>query len=150
MRYWKPLLAALAGSFIAPAIASAQESGQPLLITPVAQSTAGAPGVSYIDQDRYAEEVLEARGVVVVTFTAEWCRPCQNVRQTLSKLAAEYQGRVTFRELDVVDNPELQIQFGIRNIPRMLFYKDGSLMVDLWAQQPEAVIREQIDKLLRQ
>ncbi|MDP5102800.1 MAG: thioredoxin family protein [Erythrobacter sp.] len=149
MRYWKPLLAAFAGSLLAPAPASAQESGQPLLITPVAQSTAGAPGVSYIDQDRYAEEVLEARGVVVVTFTAEWCRPCQNVRQTLSKLAAEYQGRVTFRELNVDDNAELALNYNIRNLPAIRFYKDGSSQVYL-GQQPEAVIREQIDKLLRQ
>ena len=64
---------------------------------------------------------------LVVDFWATWCGPCRMVAPIISELAEEYSGKIVVGKCDVEENDELAAEFGIRNIPTILFFKDGEL-----------------------
>ncbi len=84
----------------------------------------------------------------VIDFWATWCGPCRMVGPILSKLAAKYEGQVVLGKCDVEDNEDLAIEFGIRNIPTILFYKNGQLFDKIVGAQSEAKLDEMFQKLL--
>ena len=77
------------------------------------------------DQD-FDQEVLEADTVVLVDFWAEWCGPCKMVAPVLDDLSQEYDGKIKFTKVDVDENPETAMKYGIRSIPTLLVFKGGS------------------------
>lgn len=84
----------------------------------------------------------------VIDFWATWCGPCRMVGPILSKLAAKYEGQVVLGKCDVEDNEDLATEFGIRNIPTILFYKNGQLFDKIVGAQSEAKLDEMFQKLL--
>ena len=64
----------------------------------------------------------------VVDFWATWCGPCRMVGPVISELAKEYDGKITVGKCDVEECEDLAVNFGIRNIPTMLFFKGGQLV----------------------
>ena len=85
---------------------------------------------------------------LVVDFWAEWCGPCRNVAPIISELAEEYDGRIAVGKCNVEGNEDLTAEFGIRNIPTILFFKGGQLVDKIVGAQPKANIHEKFEALL--
>ena len=85
---------------------------------------------------------------LVVDFWATWCGPCRMVSPIISELAQEYDGRIVVGKCDVEDNEELAMEFGIRNIPTILFFKGGQIVDKMVGAQAKARIQEKFDALL--
>jgi len=78
--------------------------------------------------NNFKTEALEKKGVSVVDFWAEWCGPCRAITPIIEDLATEYDGKVTVGKLNVDDNPEVAMKYGIRSIPTILVLKDGEVV----------------------
>lgn len=70
-------------------------------------------------------EEIDKSGVVLIDFSAEWCGPCRMVAPVLDDLSKEYEGKVSFYNVDVDDNPELAGEFFVQSIPALAIVKDG-------------------------
>lgn len=85
---------------------------------------------------------------LVVDFWATWCGPCRMVSPIISELAEVYDGKVVIAKCDVEENEDLAAEFGIRNIPTILFFKGGEVVNKLVGAQGKAKIDEAIQQLL--
>ena len=85
---------------------------------------------------------------LVVDFWATWCGPCRMVAPILSELAEKYDGKIVVGKCDVEENDELAAEFGIRNIPTILFFKGGVQVDKLVGAQSKAKFEEKIEALL--
>lgn len=98
--------------------------------------------------DANFEELVNAGKPMILDFWAEWCGPCRMVSPIIDELATEYEGKVTIGKMDVDNNNDVVAQFGIRNIPTVLFFKDGKLVdKQVGAAQKSAFVAK-IDALL--
>ncbi len=78
--------------------------------------------------DSNFNEYASAGKLMVLDFWAEWCGPCRMVSPIIDELSNEYEGRAIIGKMDVDNNDEVVSQFGIRNIPTVLFLKDGQVV----------------------
>ena len=85
---------------------------------------------------------------LVVDFWATWCGPCRMMAPIIEELANEYDGKVVVGKCDVEECEELAAEFGIRNIPTILFFKDGDVVDKIVGAQPKAKLVEKIKTLL--
>ena len=86
---------------------------------------------------------------LVVDFWATWCGPCRMVAPIIEELANQYDGKSVFVNCDVEDNEELAAEFGIRNIPTILFFKNGEIVDKLIGAQSKAKFAEKLEALLQ-
>jgi len=84
--------------------------------------------MALIVTDENYSEVLSGDKPVVLDFWAEWCGPCRMVAPIIDDLATVYNDRVVIGKVDVDENNEVVNKFGIRNIPTILFFKNGVLV----------------------
>ena len=85
---------------------------------------------------------------LVVDFWATWCGPCRMVAPVIEELAKEYDGKITVGKCDVEENEDLAAEFGIRNIPTILFFKGGEVVDKLVGAQGKAKLDEKFKSLL--
>lgn len=98
--------------------------------------------------DANYKEVLAAGQPVVLDFWAEWCGPCRMVSPIIDELAEEYAGRITVGKVNVDENDTAVAEYGIRNIPTVLFFKDGQVVDKQVGAAQKAVFVEKMNKLL--
>lgn len=85
---------------------------------------------------------------LVVDFWATWCAPCRAIAPYIAQLAEEYDGRVVIGKCDVEEAGDVVAEFGIRNIPTLLFFKGGKQVDKFVGPTTKAKLREKIDVLL--
>lgn len=85
---------------------------------------------------------------MILDFWATWCGPCQMVGPMIDELAEEFNGKIIVGKVNVDENSDLPSQYGIRNIPTLLFFKGGELVNKLVGAQSKAKLQEEAQKLL--
>jgi len=96
----------------------------------------------------FDELVIKSEKPVVVDFWAEWCGPCRAVGPLLDELSDEYDGKVIIAKVDVDNNYGIAGKFGIRNIPTVLFFKNGEVVDKQVGAVPKNNYATKIDTLL--
>ncbi len=90
---------------------------------------------------------LESNSIVVFDFWAPWCGPCKMLSPVLDELEQELAGKVVFGKVNVDDNMELSTEYGIMNIPTILFFKNGELVERNVGVATKSKLKEMIEKL---
>jgi thioredoxin 1 len=104
--------------------------------------------MAFIVTDENYSDLINGDKPVVLDFWAEWCAPCRMVSPFIDELATEYEGRVVIGKVDVDDNNDITTEYGIRNIPTILFFKGGELVDKQVGAAGKSVFVEKIDRLL--
>lgn len=99
-----------------------------------------------INQDNYAEIIASGKPVVI-DFWAEWCGPCRMISPIVDELAAEYEGRALIVKCDVEQNDEITMKYGVRNIPTIVFIKDGVQVDKQVGAASKEALKQKIEKL---
>ena len=85
---------------------------------------------------------------LVIDFWATWCGPCRLIAPIIEKMAEKYDGQIVVGKCDVEDQEDLAVEFGIRNIPTILFFKNGQVVDKMVGAQAKARIQEKFEALL--
>lgn len=94
-------------------------------------------------------ELVNSGKPMVLDFWAEWCGPCRMVSPIIDELSHEYEGRVTIGKMDVDSNDAVVGQFGIRNIPTIIFFKNGQVVDKIVGATSKDKFVEKIEALLK-
>ena len=98
----------------------------------------------------FESEVLNSDQPVLVDFWAAWCGPCRTIAPTIEEIATEYEGKAKVVKLDVDNNPQTAMKYGIRSIPSLLFFKGGKPVDQMVGVVPKRVLAEKLDTLAGQ
>ena len=95
----------------------------------------------------FEELVLNAEKPVIVDFWAEWCGPCRMVGPIVEEVGVEYEGKAVVAKVDVDSNPGITAKYGIRNIPTILFFKNGDVADKQVGAVPKSTIVNKLEAL---
>ncbi len=96
----------------------------------------------------FKEKVLDNEKLSIIDFWAEWCGPCRVVGPIIEELAKDYDGKVNIGKLNVDDNALVSQQYGIRNIPTILFIKDGKVIDKQVGAAPKSTLEAKLKQYI--
>ena len=101
-----------------------------------------------LTDSNFETEVLKTDKLSVIDFWAPWCGPCLALGPTIDALSKEYEGKVNVGKVNVDENPQLSINYGITSIPAVLFIKNGQVVDKQVGAAPKNVFEKQIQQHL--
>ncbi len=102
----------------------------------------------HVTDATFEEEVLKSNVPVMVDFWAEWCGPCKMIGPIVDELSTEFEGKAKMVKVDVDNNGDTAAKYGIRNIPTLLFFKNGEQVDKQVGVVAKAALAEKINALL--
>jgi thioredoxin 1 len=101
-----------------------------------------------ITDSNFEDLVLKSDKPVMLDFWAVWCGPCRIIAPIVEEMSQEYDGKALIGKVDVDSNPNVAIKYGIRNIPTVLFVKNGEVADKQVGAAPKQVFTSKLDALL--
>lgn len=102
-----------------------------------------------ITDANFTAEVEQSNIPVLIDFWAVWCGPCKMIAPIVEELAGEYEGKIKIGKLDVDNNPNVAMKFGIRSIPTLLIFKDGKVADQIVGAVPKPQIVSKLEAQLQ-
>jgi len=102
--------------------------------------------ITPITDATFEEEVLKSDTPVLVDYWAEWCGPCKAIAPVLDDIAPEYAGKVKIVKLNIDENPNTPPKYGIRSIPTLMLFKNGSVDSTKMGALSKAQLTEFLDQ----
>lgn len=94
----------------------------------------------HLTDDSFENEVIKSDKPVLIDFWAAWCGPCRMIAPVIEELSQEYDGKAKICKLDVDNNQQTAMQFGIRSIPTLLIFKGGEVVDTIVGAVPKEQI----------
>lgn len=101
-----------------------------------------------ITDDNFSAEVLQSDKPVLIDFWAVWCGPCKMIAPIVEELAVEYDGKIKVGKLDVDNNQQSAINYGVRSIPTLLIFKGGRVVDTIIGAVPKVHIKQKVEAAL--
>ena len=101
-----------------------------------------------VTESNFEELVLKSDKPVLLDFWAEWCGPCRVIAPYVKEISEEFEGRAVVGKVDVDSNPGISAKYGIRNIPTILFIRDGEVADKQVGAVPKKNLVEKLNALL--
>ena len=104
--------------------------------------------VTQVTDATFEKEVLGSSVPVLVDYWAEWCGPCKMIAPMLEESAAGYAGRLSLAKLNVDENQEIAVRYGITGIPALLFFEGGQVVDTVVGAVPKSTLQKHVDGVL--
>ncbi len=101
-----------------------------------------------VNESNFEEVVLNSDIPVLVDMWAEWCGPCKLIHPIMDEMSEEYDGKAKFTSLDVEESPSITAKYRVRNIPTVLFIKNGEVIDKIVGAVPKAKFVEKLESIL--
>jgi len=101
-----------------------------------------------LTDENFQSEVEKSDVPVLVDFWADWCAPCKAIAPAVEEIADEYQGKAKVGKLDVDNNQQTAMNYGIRSIPTLLIFKNGEVAEQIVGAVPKAQLTKKLDSVV--
>lgn len=101
-----------------------------------------------LSDSTFEQEVIGSELPVLVDFWATWCGPCLAIAPSIEQLSDQFDGRMKVAKLDIDENQETAMKYGIRSIPTLLIFKDGRVVDQIVGALPKSTLAARMERAL--